>query len=63
VYPIERLRELARAGELGDVAARHVGMMGHIYGEQRDRLVREAAGEIAEVFVRDGVDLVLATPG
>jgi D-proline reductase (dithiol) PrdB len=63
VYPIERLRELARAGELGEVAPRHVGMMGHIYGEQRNHLVREAAWEIAEVFERDGVDLVLATPG
>ncbi len=63
VYPIERLRELAQAGELGEVAPRHVGMMGHVYGAQRTRLVRQTAGEVADLFERDGVDLVLATPG
>ena len=63
VYPIERLRELTRAGELGEVAPRHVGMMGHLSGEQRARLVRETADEIAGIFEQDAVDLVLATPG
>jgi hypothetical protein len=63
VYPIERLRELVQVGELGAVAPRHVGMMGHLYGEQRTRLVREVADEVAGIFERDQVDLVLATPG
>lgn len=63
VYPIERLRELADAGEVGEVAPRHVGMMGHIYGQQRSRLVRQTAREMADVFEQDAVDLVLATPG
>ena len=45
------------------MAPRHVGMMGHLYGKQRTRLVRETADEIAEIFEQDQVDLVLATPG
>ena len=62
-FPIERIGELARAGELGEAAPRHVGMMGHLFGAQRERLVRETVGEIAGLFEQDAVDLVLATPG
>jgi hypothetical protein len=62
-FPVERLRELARAGEVGAVAPRHVGMMGHLFGAQRARLVRDTATEIAGIFQQDAVDLVLATPG
>jgi D-proline reductase (dithiol) PrdB len=63
VYPIERMRELVQVGELGAVAPRHVGMMGHLYGAQRARLVREVADEVAGIFEQDQVDFVLATPG
>jgi len=63
VFPVDRLQELARAGVVGEVAPRHVGMMGHLLGVQRQRLIREAAPAIADLFRADGVDVVLATPG
>jgi D-proline reductase (dithiol) PrdB len=63
VFPIERLRELVAAGEVGAVAPRHVGMMGHIMGSHVERLVRDSATEVAAIMRSDGVHLVLATPG
>ncbi len=63
VFPLDRLRELARAGKIGRVAPRHVGTMGHILGPEERRLVAETAPAIARLFVADGVDYVLATPG
>lgn len=63
VFPIERMREFVTAGEIGEVAPRHIGMMGHLVGSQADRLVTRTAREMAEVFQGDEVDLVLATPG
>lgn len=63
VFPIERLRELIEAGQIGELAPRHIGMMGHILGAQRERLVRSSVGEIARLLCEDGVDAVLATPG
>lgn len=63
VFPLERLRELATRDELGGVAPRHVGMMGHILGRERRRLLDETAPAVAELFREDAVDAVLATPG
>ncbi len=63
VFPIERIREFVVAGEIGEVAPRHVGMMGHLLGSQAERLVGQTAREMAEVFLEDQVDLVLASPG
>jgi len=63
VFPVERMRELVVAGEIGEVAPRHVGMMGHLLGSQAERLVGATAREMAEIFLADQVDLVLATPG
>jgi len=63
VLPLDRLEELARAGEIGAVAPRHVGMMGHLSGAALGVLVDRSAGEIAALFREDGVDLVLAVPG
>ncbi|MFQ5702592.1 MAG: glycine/sarcosine/betaine reductase selenoprotein B family protein [Gemmatimonadales bacterium] len=63
VFPLERLREMAREGILGATAPRHVGFMGHILGSERGKLVARSAGEIAELFAADGVDIVLASPG
>ncbi len=63
VLPLDRLRELARAGEIGGVAPRHVGMMGHLSGAALGVLVDRSAGEIAALLHQDAVDLVLAVPG
>ncbi len=63
VFPLERLRELARTGRIGRVAPRHIGTMGHILGPEERRLVAETAPAIARLLVADGVDYVLATPG
>ncbi|MGH7531125.1 MAG: glycine/sarcosine/betaine reductase selenoprotein B family protein [Gemmatimonadales bacterium] len=63
VFPLERLRELARAGGIGRVAPRHVGTMGHILGAEEHRLRTETAPAIAELLRADRVDYVLATPG
>ncbi|MDA0256708.1 MAG: glycine/sarcosine/betaine reductase selenoprotein B family protein [Chloroflexi bacterium] len=61
MLPIERLRELAAAGEIGEVAPRHVGLMGCI--SDPTELSERTAPAIAELLVRDNVDLVLLTPG
>ena len=63
VYPIERMKELVDRGEVGSLAPRQVGMMGPIYGAQRERLIQQSAAEIAALLREDRVDVVLATPG
>ena len=63
VFPIERLREMVLERTVGASAPRHVAFMGHILGRERQRLVEDTAGEIAELFATDRVDAVLASPG
>ena len=63
VLPRDRLDELARAGVVGGVGPRHVGMMGHLSGRQLGTLVDRTAAEIADLFAEDRVGLVLAVPG
>jgi D-proline reductase (dithiol) PrdB len=63
VLPLARLEELAGAGIIGEVGPRHVGMMGHLSGAQLGMLVDRTAEAMADVFVEDQVDLVLAVPG
>lgn len=63
VLPRDRLDELARAGVIGGVGPRHVGMMGHLSGRQLGMLVDRNAGAIADLFEEDQVGLVLAVPG
>lgn len=63
VFPLERLAELVHEGVVGALAPRHVGMMGHILGRERLRLVTQTAPAIVELLRADDVDVVLATPG
>lgn len=63
VFPLFRLREMARDGEIGAVAPRHVAFMGHILGERRRALVEETGPAMAAVFEADEVDAVLTSPG
>jgi D-proline reductase (dithiol) PrdB len=61
VFPIERLRELARDGVIGSVAPRlWSGFMGRIY--TRTRLLEEAAPALVRELTRDGVDLFVLVP-
>jgi D-proline reductase (dithiol) PrdB len=63
VLPLDRLRELAARGVVGDVAPRHVSFMGHLAGARLEAFVREQAPAIARLFVDDGVHVVVAAPG
>jgi len=63
VFPVERLRELAAAGEIGGLAALAYGFMGHITGTHLETLKRRSAPEVAARLKRARVDAVLLTPG
>ena len=58
--PLDRLRELAAAGEIGAVAPRHLSFMGSITAP--GRLIKRSAPEAAEMLVRDAVDVALLVP-
>lgn len=60
VFPVDRLRALAAAGDIGEVAPRHLSFMGSITAP--GRLVRESAPAAADVFVADQVDVALLVP-
>ena len=58
--PLDRLGEMADAGEIGALAPRHVAFQGSITAPIR--LLKQSAPEVAEIFIADEVDLVLLTP-
>jgi D-proline reductase (dithiol) PrdB len=61
VFPIDRLRELAREGVIAEVAPRlWSGFMGRIY--TRRAVVNEAAPALARELERDRVDLFVLVP-
>ncbi len=60
-FPIDRLRELEAAGEIGSLAARFwSGFMGRIY--DRTRVQEESAPAFAAELAKDEVDLLIAVP-
>jgi D-proline reductase (dithiol) PrdB len=59
-FPLERLRELAAAGEIGEVAPRHLSFMGSITAP--GRLAARTAPEAARLLAEDSVDLALLVP-
>ena len=59
VLPIERLRELAAAGEIGGVARWHYSFMGGIPRAER---LEPYAREVARLLKRDGVDAAVLVP-
>lgn len=63
VLPVERLRELAAAGEIGALAPRAYGFMGHITGPHLETLKRRTAPEVAARLKKARVDAVLLAPG
>ncbi len=61
VFPIDRLRELAAAGIVGEVAPMHFGFMGFI---PDGRLLRDSTAPIvADRLLQDRVESVVITPG
>ena len=60
VFPIDSLKVLVAAGEIGDVAPRHLSFMGSITAPTR--LVRESAPAAADLLVADQVDIALLVP-
>lgn len=58
--PLDRLRELAVQGIIGQPAPRHFSFMGSITAP--GRLMKETAPEVAASLRDDGVDAVLLTP-
>lgn len=61
IFPLDRLRELAKKGEIGEVAPRlWSGFMGRIYN--RSKILEESGPAFAEALVADNVDILLAAP-
>lgn len=61
VFPIDRLRELAADGVIGQVAGRlWSGFMGRIY--TRSAVTRESAPALAKELEKDRVDLFVLVP-
>ena len=58
--PVNRLKELAADGIIGEVAPRHVSTMGYVL--HTETLERETAPRVAELFLDDGVDAVVLAP-
>jgi len=61
MLPIDRLRELASEGFIGDVAPVLIGFMGG--GGNVDKFLNETAPAIAAIFKKDDVDIALLTAG
>lgn len=61
IFPIERLRELARDGVIGSVAPRlWSGFMGRIY--KRGEVMERTAPALARELKKDQVDLLVLVP-
>ena len=58
--PLDRLRELAADGVIGEVAPRHVSVMGSITAP--GRFQRDTVPEIVDALTSDHVDVALLVP-
>ena len=59
-FPLDRLREMQRRGEIGALNARHISFMGSISAP--GRLISETAPEAADLLEKDGVDVAFLVP-
>jgi D-proline reductase (dithiol) PrdB len=59
--PVDRLRELVEAGEVGAMADTHYSIMG-FQGNDSSKLEQQSAPEIAEAMKSEEVDLALLAP-
>lgn len=60
VFPIDRVRELAERGRIGEVNRRHLSFMGSLTAV--GRFVNETVPEAVEALVEDEVDVALLVP-
>lgn len=60
LFPLQRLAELAQAGEIGRVAPRHYSMMGYLL--RPDELLAETVPAVIENLREDRVDAVVLVP-
>jgi D-proline reductase (dithiol) PrdB len=58
MFPLDRLHEMADAGEIGSVAANHYSFMGATDPEKMEA----AALELSKLMKKDGVNVVLLVP-
>lgn len=58
--PLDRLHEMAAAGQIGSVAPDHISLMGSITAP--GRLVKRSLPEVADLLVSDQVDVALMIP-
>jgi D-proline reductase (dithiol) PrdB len=61
VFPIDRLQEMVRDGEIGSLAPRHIAFLG-AQGETLTTIVMDTGPAAAKILKDDGVDVVLLTP-
>ncbi len=61
VFPIDRLRESAAAGRIGDVSSMHIGMMG--FNPDPTEIADVTAGRVASILAEAGAGAVLLAPG
>ena len=59
-FPIDRLRELTRAGRIGFLNHRHISLMGSVSAP--GRLIKKTIPLVAPQLVADGVDVALLIP-
>lgn len=59
-FPLDRLREMEKAGEVGALNHRHLSFMGSITAP--GRLMTETAPRAADLLAADGVDVALLVP-
>ncbi len=62
VLPVDRLRELHAAGQVGGVAPRVYSFMGHVDGAHLGTLMETTAPEVARRLRADGAEAVVLTP-
>lgn len=61
VFPLDRLREMVRTGEIGGIAERHwSGFMGRIYN--RTKVLSESAPAFVKKLREDAVDILVTAP-
>lgn len=60
MLPLDRMRELQGAGEIGPVAPRHYSIMGYLL--RPEQMLRESIPAIIQNMHQDHVDIVLLVP-